>query len=173
MVPNFESDPVLPDASFREFPCPACAKWAEVDRVKVMQAHCLLPDVLKNVPEAVASARRQAAHRLVDELTKDGNFLRLTERDMPANYRSGSYPESVCYQVTIGVVSKDVVASLDERVARHQEALAKEVIEEGMAQIQNWGSQFNYQHIDKSRAYEFIRGALTTVLNRRKAEAGK
>lgn len=52
--------------------------------------------------------------------------------------------------------------------ARHQEGLAKEVVEEAAAQIKNWGSQVHFEHIHKSRAVDFVYEALKTVLNRRK-----
>jgi len=71
----------------------------------------------------------------------------------------------------VNVVSKEASATLEQRVAARQEEVAREVVAEVTADIQNWGSASRYLdgRIEKHQAYQFMREALERVLERRKA----
>jgi hypothetical protein len=153
-------------SEYRQFPCPACAPWAEVERVKVMRSHCIVVCHLKDNAEAMAYARHSAAHNLVEGLIENDDFLRITTR--PAPVSAALDPDSVQVQVTLGVISKSTVATIEERVAQHQEDLAREVMAEAIKQIGIWGSFCKDETISKDQAVRSVEGALDTVLARRK-----
>lgn len=73
-----------------------------------------------------------------------------------------------CY-ATIGVVSRNVVASMDERMSQRQSEVAKEVAEEAARRISVWGSSYsgNEGHVRKVNAIEEVNGALAFVLRKR------
>lgn len=158
--PNFKLSQTI-EASSRDYPCPECSDVIALDRVANVQFHSLL-DIRRDEPDFLAYAKRNAALSLGGELLAKG-FLRFQrgppdDREMVASLVA-----------TVGVVSPTHVASLEKRVAQHQEMIAREVIAEAERQILNWNSHHSGAEggIRKGQAVDELSGALKTVLARR------
>lgn len=76
---------------------------------------------------------------------------------------------TVAVRATIGVVSPRHVASLEERIAERQEAVAREVAEQGARNIRAWGRAYSGDegNISKGQAVSSLWEALRAVLARR------
>jgi hypothetical protein len=159
-VVDFSATPVAEESS-RSYACPECSDSIPQERLAVVQYHSLV-DSRINDPEFVRHAKDSAAHNIVASLLK-GGFIRF-ERG-PNDDRELQYP----MRATVGVVSLTQVATLEQRIADHQEELARDVIDEAARQIRNWRSNRTEDEgtLEKEYAVQFVNEAFRTVLAKR------
>ena len=72
-------------------------------------------------------------------------------------------------RATLGVVSPSVVASMEQRIAQNQQAVAQEVAKEAAGLIATWNSRHYGPngYISKDQAISEVKAALSAVLKRR------
>lgn len=147
------------EASSKSFPCPECAPSAPADRLAIVRYHAVVNMQIRD-PAFLDDVKASAAHSLVEGLLRGGY---VTFKRGPECADGFTY-EMVA---SIGVVAPAHVATFEQRVAEHQEALAREVMAEAVAQIQNWGSHYGHRTISKEQAYDSVASALKAVLAKR------
>ena len=145
----------------REFPCPQCSEMVAEQRLHLMQEHSELDTRVRD-PEYRRHVEKDAAHRMVAKLIDDG-FIKFEWGE--------SNEQRMCRPcvATLGVVSKAVVASLEERIAIKQDDVAREVAEEAKRRISVWGSDYSGDEgpVRKVQAREAVSEALVSVLRKR------
>lgn len=148
--------------SSREYPCPECSEVVPVERLAVTAERRFIFSEPENDPQFMEAMKRQMAHALIDG---------LLEKDLVKFERGPTDTTQMRFEMrmTTAVVSPHQVATLQERVAEHQEALAREVMAEASRQISNWESHYTGTegHIQKAQAVDSVREALRTVLSAR------
>ena len=157
---DLSPSPTIED-SYRDYPCPECGDVIPLERLATVEFHSMV-DARIDDPEFIKHARVNAAHRLIAALLEK-KFITF-QNGAPIS-RELKRP----LIATVGVVSPTHVASLQERVAKHQEEFAREVVAEAVKEILNWGSYFTGKEgtIQKGHAAEVVRSALTYVLTKR------
>lgn len=159
----FGAGPIAAAEISRDYPCPECSDTVALDQLAVLQQHAFM-DARINEPGYIDAAKRQAAHGLVAGLIERG-FIRF-ERG-PDDLAQMLFP----VYATIGAVSPTHVATLEQRMAEHQEELAREVMAEAARGIRVWGSAYHGDEgsIEKEQAVDAVNDALRLVLQRRAA----
>lgn len=154
-----------PDAreTFREFPCPQCSEaTVPSTHISVTCTEGLASSSQEDDPDYLRHVQRNLARNLADIFVEKG-FVRFE--------RSGTDDRRMVFSVkaTVGVVSEKQVSTLQERVSAHQEALAREVMDEASRSISVWGSHYTGDEgqISKHQAIDSVNGALRKVLARR------
>lgn len=151
-------EPIGPmDASYREYPCPECSGTVSEQRVAVIESR--IDAESYNDPRYLEACTKRAALMLAADLLKRG-FIKIESGEVDEGRRT------FAMRATLGVVSPAVVASLKERTAQHQDAIAREVIRVSMERINNWGSYYGDMHVRKANVGDEIRAALKEVLGR-------
>jgi hypothetical protein len=123
------------DETSRQFPCPECSEMVPQDRVAVLYHHIAVADVVSGDAKFRGHVRRRCARGLADALI-DGRFIRFSEA------RDDTPDRAYRMQATIGVIAPSRVASIEERAAQNQEALARRVIERARNAILDWASHY-------------------------------
>lgn len=138
---------VMPDRveeAYREYACPECGEQISFERVAVVQMHSYISSEIKEPgfkEYAERSIRAQLTHKLADS-----KFIALEQGDIDnIHFR-------FALRATIGVVSPEHVATLEDRVASRQMEVAKEVVAEAHKEISNWGSFYGHSDILKRDA---------------------
>lgn len=155
---HFEaSAAVAMEASSRDYPCPECGGAVREDRVAVLDTHVMVDSRIDD-PAFQDHARRAAAHMLVNWLL-DGGYLTFERGRPDANFLR--YP----VVASLGVVSKGIVATIEERATSRGMQLASAAADEAIRHIDNWGSASRYidHRIEKARVREFIHDAVKRV----------
>lgn len=149
--------PTLEESS-RDYPCPECGDSAPMEKLAIIQRQSGAAE-RPDDPEYSRYLRKIAAVAFVDELLK---------RDL-IRIERGPADDMMRFSIrsTLGVVAPAHVATLERRVAEHQEIVAREVAAKAAAEIDNWGSYYDYQVIRKERAVTFVQEALAAVLKKR------
>jgi len=113
-------------------------------------------------PDYLPAMKRQTAHQFVQHLIDNGYIA----------FEVGQIDRKLRRQIraTVGVVSKETVATLQERIAKHQETVARQVIEDAVRKIRQWGSGTSYLHGDermirKRQAVEAVNEALAKIVS--------
>jgi hypothetical protein len=143
-----------PRESSRSYPCPECSPAADV--VEVAQARAEYPQV--EFARASDHLRSSIAHSLADHLLRHG----LIEFcDFPSVSGDSTMREM---RGKVGVVSIKHRRSIEERIAEHQEDVARDVVLTACADIRNWGSAYGIPMIGKDMACRSVHGALRVAL---------
>lgn len=160
VMPRFDAIEII-ESAYREYPCPECGDVIPLERLATVEFHSQVSSRTAD-SEFKKHAMHGAARRLIDGLLAK-NFIRFKRG--PDDPRQLTYP----LVATLAVVSPTHVATLEDRVAQHQEVVAKEVVEEAVRQISNWCSEYTGDEgrIRKSEAIEDVRRALKDVLAKR------
>lgn len=147
--------------SFREFPCPQCSEVVDVKRLYLMQEHNTLDSRIDD-RNYVRATEKDAAHHMVAKLI-EGGFITFEWGEIDTKQMRRTV------RATMGVVSKAVVASMEQRVAARQDEVAREVAAEAKRKISVWGSHYSGDegHVRKLHANEAVDEALATVLRKR------
>jgi hypothetical protein len=149
------------DESSRQYPCPECSETVPYARVGIVGALQSI-DTRIDDPKYINHVKDACAHSLVDKII-NGGYLKV---------ESGPVDDKEmrqAFRITLGVVSQQQIATLEERVAKQQIDIAREVATEAAALINNWGSYYGHADILKGDAIQFIDDAIKTVLARRAA----
>jgi hypothetical protein len=163
MMANGAIEPLV-EQQFREYPCPECSEMVAMERIAIVQKVMTAAADIGG-DEFVSHVMRSAERQVLRSLAGKG-FVRV-ERG-PEDRQQITFPVTA----TVGVVSPKVVATIQERAAVHQERLAREVMAEADARIDNWDSYYGRSGILKQDASRLIQEALRTVLERRRERAG-
>lgn len=167
VIKEYEEELQTPTTSYETFPCPACAPQAPAEKVHVQEYEAtVIVDYEAEHPSYIESVMRTMATGLGQKMLRD-NQITLTKNPIEdLEYGRKQYK----LVGKIGVISKQQVATMQERIEKHQTTLAREVMDEVVKQIENWGSHYGRMSLHKDEAYRFISGALSTVLKRREAK---
>lgn len=151
--------------TYEEYPCPACAPHAPVERVDVIEyeADVRADRDLGDDPDYRAGIMRQMATRLGRGMLEKGH-ISFTESPIEKDNYGFDKRKFIA---RIGVVSTGQAATMQDRIEKHQNALALEVIDEAKRQICIWGSDYNWQSIRKDDAMRMVSESLQIVLKRR------
>lgn len=155
----------MPDASeeaYREYPCPECSDAVPIGRINALRDETFASSNYADDPKFTDHVKRALAHQLADYLMRYDyiGFERSPIDTIQMRFTM---------RATVGVVSKKVVATIEERTAQHQEALAREVMAEAGRQISNWESHYTGDEgrISKAQAIDSVRDSLRIVLEER------
>lgn len=157
--------------TLRTFPCPACAQVTDFGHVAIMTAsvdYAADSDLIGD-PTYVEHVRNGAAHDLVELLVKSDNVEHRSDVPQPSRF----FGRVSRMRASIGVVSKNFVASLEDRITERQMMVADEVVKEAAAQIRQWGSLYSglEGNISKGQAVDAVQRALRTIQERHKRRA--
>lgn len=145
----------------RRYPCPECSETVPQDRIAVMSKHHLVQSGVDD-PDFMGHVRRHSAHELIDG---------LLHRKLISFERGRDDPYEMTFPIiaTVGVVSPNVVATLEQRVAERQDEVAREVAAAAAAGIRIWGSHYTGDEgsIHKAQAVDAVNEALKRVLEKR------
>lgn len=149
-------------ASSRTYPCPECAPKVPEGHVAILCVSTKV-DVRWDREEMLEGAKGDIVRMLVDRLSREGY---VTFERLPSSAQEMAFE----IRGVLGAIAPVAVACMEERIAQHQEVLAREVIETAVADISNWGSNYseNTGHISRAKAIEFVRASLQNTLKRRK-----
>jgi hypothetical protein len=143
------------DASIKDFPCPECSPKVSEDQIVVLG---VTQEIVAHsrIPEHVVL--RTAADALASKLLETDSLLTLE--------RGAVDTERMTYKVraTVGVVSKNAVASLEDRVSARQGDVAIAAGNAAIDAIDNWGSAYNEIVIRKDAAARAIREAVNETV---------
>jgi hypothetical protein len=148
------------ESPYRDYPCPECSEVVPLERVQVVAEQRLANSTPENDPRYIESCKYSMVRELAGTLL-ERNLVKF-ERGPTDDYQM-----RFAMRMTVGVVAPRAVATLEERVAEHQEALAREVMAEATRSISNWGSYYNAPGLSKAQAIDSVDGALQTVLKAR------
>lgn len=153
--------PVPINEASREYPCPECGDSIPISRLAVLTEAQLI-DSRDISSVGMQEACRAAAQAFVDKLLDEDLIQFELGPEDALNL-------TVAVRATIGVVSPRHVASLEERIAERQEAVAREVVEQGARNIRAWGRAYSGDegNISKGQAVSSLWEALRAVLARR------
>ena len=143
-------------AASRDYPCPECSNRVDENRVAVVVSFDrMILD--KPMDGAIEYEIKHASHKLIDQLLR-GGYLTVEQR------RFGT--DELELKVSLGVVAKNVVASLEERVVQRQAEVATEAADEAKRRIYECGSYYTGREgrIDKNLAADYVDEALKAVL---------
>jgi len=143
------------DATSRTYPCPECADYAPMERMRVLEFRSSL-DSRVDDPRYFEATRRSTAHGLIEGLLQH-NLVRFEEGNEDMDRLM------IPMRATVGVVSPTVVATLEERVEQRGKAIAREVVEMANKSLSAWGPPY----IAKSNALFFVNEAMRKVLERK------
>jgi DNA-binding MarR family transcriptional regulator len=142
------------DDTYREYPCPECAQYVPTERVVIITSEVFVDS---RVPEDYHHVVMDGlAHRMVDRLLQDG-FIHREIGDIDNNKLGRPV------RATLGVVSRAAVARMEERIAARQMEVAREVVQETIRQIQNWGSYYGHSHLSGEQAIDSAESAFKAV----------
>jgi hypothetical protein len=155
-----------PIPSHEMFPCPKCSDMVPVQLLHAQRemVHFQIPEDLKHV--AIEGGKHDLAHMLAKGLL-DRGFLKFQET---RNSQDVYYEFSM--RATVAVVRPDRLADLEKEIAKRQEEVAREAIDEACQQIDNWGSYYGQNYygqdvLSKKMAKRMIKEALAVVLRHR------
>jgi hypothetical protein len=147
----------------RSFPCPECGEKVAIERIAIVSVHSEL-DARLNDPEFLRHVVRRQGLAIGAEMTKRGLVT-------VSNGRADDRNMTVPYRAVAGVVSPTIVATMEERIAKRQDEVAQEVIEDAARRINHFGSHYGYDSVPKSVAREALADALKATRERRRALA--
>lgn len=149
------------EAPFRNYPCPECSDTITPERIFIVRQDSLVDSSIRS-DDFTSHARRSMAAGLVHEALENG-LIEFTRG--PENWADMTKP----MRATIGVVSPRHVTTLEQRVAAHQDQLAREILSEATAAIQVWNSAYTGAEglISKAQAIKGAQEAVARVLKRR------
>jgi len=149
-----------PAETSRTFACPQCGPKVEHERIALVYARATCAAEFVNEPGYDEHVKRDAAHRLADELLK-GGFITYARSSVDELRRT--------FKITskLGVVSPSAVATMETRIAERQGDVAAKVVDEAVRLIDTWGSYYGRETVTKSEAARFVREALRNVTSNR------
>lgn len=152
----------MTEVNYKDFPCPECGDGISENRIAIMkfEGRAYVPYYGQPVPkEYFEHIERDAKYSLLEAIDRSGSISveRGSVDDMSRTFGVSA---------KIGVVSQNVVASIEQRAAVHQEIVANKVVDEAVRLIRNWGSAYtsNTGPISKDQAIREVRVALRHVL---------
>lgn len=161
-----------PSAHHKDFLCPGCAPQAPAEKVDLIKFEGQYTQHHRDQhPDYLDYEKRKMAVMMGRHLLEK-DLISFTEEKNEKDLEFGFSPRLILRGV-VGVVSKEQVATMQERIEQHQHAFACEVAAEAIAQIENWGSYFGHSHVSKDMARQTINDAVSTVLDRRNTKANK
>jgi hypothetical protein len=141
---------------YNTYPCPECAPQVAIDRVAVLDAHSIVGPHRPWSEIGKTFSEKYAAHALIERVLR-GGFISFEQGPPDSLGRSQVV-------ATLGVVSKNAVASLEARIAERQGEVAVAAGAQSIKDIDNWGSAYGDGMIRKDRAADLIREAVKRVI---------
>lgn len=154
---------------WRDFACPQCAPKVAEHSIAFVQAEISIDPRYEDQDGYAALVRRDLLHAIAEVLAREQSdgFL-VTERG-PLGEFSGRIPLTG----TIGVVSKTVIASMEQRIAERQMEVAAEVVERVAGLIRMWGREryIEPENIPKLAALGLLDKAVDDVKRKREKQS--
>lgn len=154
-----EGDTVEIEPLSRSFTCPACAPYAETDRVTVFHAQTEVARDVLDRPGVWSSVAETHARILAGAIAR-ATFMDLKKIDE----KERAAGPVVVLRSRIGVVSPQAVASIEQRAIEAADKIVKDVADRAIASINLWGSYYGQQGVYKQEAARFINEAVRDVL---------
>lgn len=148
---------------YREFPCPNCTPTVDDNHILQMNAELQAQVEYDLDPKYEDYIQRHACAMLAEQLHRSG--LVTFRKSEPDQFGVRQV------RASFGVVTTAVVQSLEQRIAERQMDVAGDVAEKAIAAINNWGSFYRHESLQKDDASRFIMEALRDVREQRKAAA--
>jgi len=143
------------ETSVRVFPCPECAPTTSPDRVQIVEHH-FQADTRYEDKEGYRRALVGNACASIAGLMEKSGLIRMQRG--PDSDRFGAPVRQ--YRATVGIVTPQVVANLDEARERAEESFAQKVIELAQKEIDLWRSHYGDIQILKRDAKRLVGDAL-------------
>lgn len=152
------------DDSGKTYSCPECGDVVPQARLYIAQEFSTLDSRIDDAGYARA-AQKQAAHAMIAHLIDNGYIAFEWERADERMFTRRC-------KATLGVVSTNVVAHLEERMSERQEEVAQDLATEAMRQIRVWGSHYSGDegNISKAQAVASVRSALDAIIRKRREQ---
>lgn len=144
----------------KQYPCPECTGLSE-DHVDTLQVNFLVtahedfddPNIRRHL-------LRDAAYRIANEAVERGYIsLSVSKRD-------DEYTVGVAARMSI--VDRASVTSIEERAARYEEHVARDLVDKLMSEVRLWGSYYGRTVIEKDKVGEYAAQAVKHVLKMQK-----
>lgn len=148
-----------PVESSRQYPCPECGDAVSIGHVGALREESFVASYI-NEPGFIEHVKEGLAHLLAGQLLKDG-YIKFR--------RGPTDSQEMRFQMvaTVGVVHPSKLDTLEQRIAERQDVVAREVANEAVRQIDNFGSYYGHADILKQTARHLIEESLQTILKRR------
>lgn len=143
----------------REYACPECGPQIPQENIMICQAEEWVDGDIKE-DEYIDHCKQSIAHRIAQGLYTNSmiSFAKNTKAKQEYSWRN-----DYCLRGKLGVISPRLVATFEERVKEHQSMIAREVIDEAIKQIRNWGSEYKMPDISKDMVVRFMLESLNKV----------
>jgi hypothetical protein len=148
--------PLTMEASRRSYPCPECSETVPQSRLATVSYHSEIDSRIDD-PDLMRHVMRSRAAEMGARLLRDG-FIQFHRG--PIDRRELRFP----LRATIGVVSPNHVATLEERIAARQREVAERLISIAAVGINGWGSHYGQDWLFKAQAITSIKEALQAAV---------
>lgn len=149
--------------SVATFPCPQCSTESiGFNRIDVFTRTIDVPEHINRDPKFMSHLHGCMAHELAEEMIKRGHVEVTRGKENFRESREGL----VSFRGRIAVVAKQSVATMEERIAKRQMDVARELVEATIEEIRNWNSYYTGRdggHVHKDDAIRWLRDALKKV----------
>lgn len=160
------SIPMELDVAYRIFPCPQCSEQVGIGVLRTCSRTVIKSAHLMDNPTFRESAHVDLARQLGDQLVAN-RLVRFEQRESDA-FRPEYGPQgTIDVRATIVVVPPDRIDTLEAKIAERQYEMADQVTRVALGEIEQWGSQFEVNHLSKAQASRLVRSALEMVKQHR------
>lgn len=152
--------PTVQTEAYRAYPCPECADAVSIGQVQALSEITTADAQYADDPKFIEHINESMAHALVEKLIKDG-YIRF-ERGLvdEKDWRFGA-------SATLAVAHPSRLDTLELRISERQTEVARDVVNESIRQIDNWGSHYGHSEILKRDARRLIAESIQEVLKKR------
>lgn len=154
--------PEIAESSIRTFPCPQCAPTVPEDRIATLQHGSEYPAQYEEHEDFLPHVKRSTAHALVEGMLRSGFIKFETIKGDPKDPFAKSR-----IRATLAAAHPTHLISMDARISERQKEIASEAASIAAAEIQNWGSYYGRQTIEKDLAIQAIKDSIKSAIERR------
>jgi len=153
-----DDEPIDATSTFEvhEYPCPECCRT--IPNIAILESRITIPTGIPRSQDYIDHIKDTAANQFVYELLKKG-FIEFDWGQV------NDYEMTQSVVATIGVVTKQDVKKIEDRIIDRQWSVAINLVEQAKQQISNWGSYYGHDVIKKSMAYQMIDDAYRNLKN--------
>jgi hypothetical protein len=146
--------PTIMEETSRSFPCPECAPKTKEENVALLKYEATVTTQYEREPGFLEYVQKDMAHNLAHALLRDGHiqFVSLPADDAQLTRVT---------KATLGVVSANVIASMEDRISERQLEVAARLVPAASRKIRVWGSYYSGDEgsISKDQAVDAVKDA--------------
>lgn len=145
--------------SFRDYPCPECQARVPESAVTILQRRDVVRIPMGDQEDCRRHVERNIAQAFVQAILEAGH-MQFTWDD-----REKDLDGRLVVWSRIGVVSRQAVATIEDRVKSYRQIFAETLVKKATRKILHWGSHYTGATgpIEKGMAARFVEDALEEV----------